>query len=117
MMGTVLKLAAAAAVLYYLETRGAKNPCAGREDYTPCGSPNRKCLKGKCVEFVRCADDPVCSKASVEFVDVDATDDVDPFGWLSPETWMDPEAWFQRAGDIIDNTGAIISTLDPRLDQ
>ena len=123
---TWLKLGGAAAVLWYL-SRGRPGPCVGKDDYEPCG-PGSKCLKGRCVEFQRCADDPQCSRIGAETGGVlDALDDIelDPFGWLSPETWADAEAWFERGMDQVVGafdareswTGPVTSTTDPRLDE
>jgi len=121
---TLLKLALAGGVLFLLAKKvsaATPNPCAGRDDWEPCpGGLNRKCLKGQCIEFVRCADDPNCRNASVSFMDQVST-------WLDPSTWLSLDAWVERFSESFNaaaetvmgepDPDAITSTTDPRLDE
>lgn len=110
----IVALAIAGGAYWYTRKRGGN--CAGVADWEPCG-PSSKCLKGKCVEFVRCADDPNCRN-----IQADVTSKLDEPTWFS-QLGESIGGLFEKGIDAVSNaasekiewSGPVTSTNDPRL--
>lgn len=121
MNATIIKLALAGGVLWWLARKAhASNACAGVNDWEPCG-PGRACIKGKCLEMVRCADSPSCrdgvsnSVGTDERVEQVTTWFEELGGW--GKRFLDEAGTSLNAASekIVDYGNAIVSPSDPRI--